>query len=112
MTTDKPHSIVTYAHRYKRPPSKKAQPVALTGPAIVRAKGPTGVKHNSRLSRDKAGAEPANDDRHSSIVTVRRPRGRFGDAPDLTPDELQRRRDTADALFEELERRATGGEPD
>jgi hypothetical protein len=112
MTTDKSRSIVTYVHRPKRPPRKKAQPAALTGPAIVRAKGPTEGKHNSRLSRDKAGADPANDDRQSSIVTVGRPRGRFGDAPDLTPEEIQRRHDAADALFKELVRRATGSERD
>jgi hypothetical protein len=36
MTTDKPRSIVTYVHRPKRPPHKKAQ-AAITGPAIVTA---------------------------------------------------------------------------
>jgi hypothetical protein len=36
MATDKPRSIVTYAHRPKRPPRKpKAQAAAITGPAIV-----------------------------------------------------------------------------
>ena len=35
MTTDKPRSIVTYAHRPKRPPRKKAKAAAITGPAIV-----------------------------------------------------------------------------
>ena len=85
-------------------------PVALTGPAIVRAKGPTGVKHNSGLSRDKAGAEPANDDRHSSIVTVRRPRGRFGDAPDLTSSSGVAIQPTR--CSRNWSRRATGGERD
>jgi hypothetical protein len=37
MTTDKPRSIVTYVHRPKRPPRKKAQAAAITGPAIVTA---------------------------------------------------------------------------
>jgi hypothetical protein len=37
MTTDKPRSIVTYVHRTKRPPRKKAQAAAITGPAIVTA---------------------------------------------------------------------------
>jgi hypothetical protein len=37
MTTDKPHSIVAYVHRPKRPPRKKAQAAAITGPAIVTA---------------------------------------------------------------------------
>jgi hypothetical protein len=37
MTTDKSRSIVTYVHRPKRPPRKKAQAAAITGPAIVTA---------------------------------------------------------------------------
>jgi hypothetical protein len=37
MATDKPRSIVTYVHRPKRPPRKKAQATAITGPAIVTA---------------------------------------------------------------------------
>ena len=35
MATDKPRSIVTYVHRPKRPPRKKAQAATITGPAIV-----------------------------------------------------------------------------
>ena len=31
-------TVVTYAHRPKRPPRKKAQTAAITGPAIVTAK--------------------------------------------------------------------------
>jgi hypothetical protein len=37
MASDKPRSIVTYVHRPKRPPRKKAQAAAITGPAIVTA---------------------------------------------------------------------------
>jgi hypothetical protein len=37
MATDKPRSIVTYVHRPKRPPRKKAQAAAITGLAIVTA---------------------------------------------------------------------------
>jgi hypothetical protein len=48
----------------------------------------------------------ANDGRKPSIVTVKR-KSRFGDAPDLTPEELQRRGEAADALWRELVRRAT-----
>jgi hypothetical protein len=33
MPTDKPRSIVTYVHRPKRLPRKKAQAAAITGPA-------------------------------------------------------------------------------
>ena len=31
--------IVSYVHRYKRPPRKKAKAAAITGPAIVTANG-------------------------------------------------------------------------
>jgi hypothetical protein len=37
MTTDKSRSIVTYVHRPKRSPRKKAQAAAITGPAVVTA---------------------------------------------------------------------------
>jgi hypothetical protein len=37
MTSDNPRSIVTYVHRPKRPPRKKAQAAAITGAAIVTA---------------------------------------------------------------------------
>jgi hypothetical protein len=42
----------------------------------------------------------------SPIVTARKPRVRFGDAPDLSGEEHQRRGDAADALFREIVRRA------
>ena len=51
--------------------------------------------HRHLCALDEATAAQ-DDDRQSSIVTVRRPRGRFADASDLTPDKLQRRRDAAD----------------
>ena len=41
-----------------------------------------------------------------SSLDARRP-GRFGDAPDVTPEEHQRRGDTADTLFREIVRRTT-----
>jgi hypothetical protein len=48
---------------------------------------------------------PANDDRKSAIVTAKNPRrGRFGDVPDMTPEEHKRRGDAADALFREMKR--------
>ena len=43
-----------------------------------------------------------------AIVTVKRRSSRFGDAPDLTPEEHRRRGDAADALFREMVRRAAG----
>ena len=51
-------------------------------------------------------AAPANDDRQPVIVTAKRRKGRFGDAPDLTQEEHQRRSDAADTLFREMVRRA------
>lgn len=64
--------IVTTHYRYKRPPRKKQQPIALKSTIVVRP---------------------------------RKPR-----APDLTPEEHQRRGDAADALFRELVRRAGGND--
>jgi hypothetical protein len=83
-----PRAIVTSAYRYKRPPRKK-KPVLLEVPAIVR-KG---------AAKPKTTPAPANDDRKSAIVTVKRRKSRFGDAPDVTPEEHQRHGDAADALF-------------
>jgi hypothetical protein len=37
MATDKPRSIVTYVHRPKRPPRRKAHAAAITGSAVVTA---------------------------------------------------------------------------
>jgi hypothetical protein len=65
------------------------------GPAIVR-----------RDTAKPAIPAPANGDR-KPIVTAKRRRGRFGDAPDLTPEEHRRRGDAADAMFREMVRRAT-----
>jgi hypothetical protein len=41
------------------------------------------------------------------IVTAKRRPGRFGDAPDLTPEEHRRRGDAAGALFREMVRLVT-----
>ena len=128
--------IVTTRYRYKRPPRKR-KAVALEAPAVVIAKSsrrtsPVGgkeetaaedrvppaihngaarsIKHAARgstsLSPPHHSASPANDDRKSAIVTIKR-KSRFGDAPDLTPEEHQRRGEAADALWRELVRRAT-----
>jgi hypothetical protein len=44
----------------------------------------------------------ANDDRKSAIVIAKNPRGgRFGDVPDMTPEEHKRRGDAADAPRDE-----------
>jgi hypothetical protein len=60
MTTDKPRSIVTYAHRYKRPPRKKpGKAVAIAIPAIVKA--PT--KGERARRREAAAADDADRER-------------------------------------------------
>jgi hypothetical protein len=56
-----PTRIVTYAHRYKRPPRKK-KAVPLQVPAIVRSGRKRGDVPKS--------APAANDDRKPAIVTV------------------------------------------
>jgi hypothetical protein len=81
----------------KRPPRKR-KAVPLEGPAIVR-KG---------AAKPETPPAPANDDRKPAIVTVKRRNSRFGDAPDLTPEEHRRRGDAADTLFREMVRRAAG----
>jgi hypothetical protein len=74
-----------------------AQAAAITGPAIVGR----GVQ-----AENDHRPEPAPTSR---IVTARSsPRKKFSDAPDLTPEEHQRRGDAANALFRELVRQATG----
>jgi hypothetical protein len=92
-------TIVTYRHRYKRPPRKR-KAVALEVSAVVEKAGKGKV--SSRSDRP----EPTQPVR-SAIVTILRKRGaRFGDAPDLSAEEHQRRGDAADVLFRELVRRA------
>jgi hypothetical protein len=101
MATDQPRSIVTYVHRPKRPPLKKAQAAVIIGAAIVTAK-------SKRTHRQVADVVASNEP--ATIVTAknRHRRGRLGDVPDMAPEEHKRRGDAADALFRELVRQATG----
>jgi hypothetical protein len=82
-------AIVTYAHRYKRPPRKRAKAAAIPAPAIVQADSPAPDPEQPARARKPA------------IVTARKPRA-GKDAPDLTPEELQRRADAAAALFRKI----------
>ncbi len=91
-----PSRIVTSTYRYKRP-TRKQKAAPLTGQAIVR-KG---------AAKPETPPPPANDDRKSAIVTAKRRPGRFGDVPDMAPEEHQRRGEAADALFREIVRRTT-----
>jgi len=58
-------------------------------------------------AKPKTTPAPANNDRKSAIVTAKRRSSRFGDAPDVTPEEHRRRGDAADTLFREMARLAT-----
>jgi hypothetical protein len=86
----------------------------LEGPVIVRKRGKVDAVAPPDRVEEPA---PGNDNRpetstsmddppKSAIVTVKRRPGRFGDAPDLTPEEHRQRGDAADALFREVVRRA------
>jgi hypothetical protein len=104
-------TIVRTAYRYKRPPRKR-QAAALEGPAVVKV-----ASQRTRPKPAPANPEPANDDRTpppapaaSAIVTIRRRKHVMLAhlLEDLTPEEVQRRGDAADALFRTIVRRATG----
>jgi hypothetical protein len=61
------------------------------------------AKSVARFAAEQAGKLALFDDRKLAIVTIKR-KSRLGDAPDLTPEELQRRGEAADALWRELVR--------
>jgi hypothetical protein len=106
-----PTRIVTSTFRYKRPPPKR-KAVPLEGPAIVRKRGKAdavappqepapGNDHRPETSTSM------DDPPKSAIVTVKRRPGRFGDVPDMTPEEHRQGGDAADALFRKIVRLAT-----
>ena len=99
--------IVRTAYRYKRPPRKR-KAAALEVPAVVKAADP--AKAGKRAKPAPPESTPAADTRKSVIVAVRSRKGAMLAhlLEDLTPQELQRRGDAADALFREIVRRATG----
>ena len=117
--------IVTTRYRHMRPPRKR-KAVALEAPAIVAAKSrrptwedqaaaevpepPTitttgqraqSIKHTARGETRRIRPTTAGSWRSSPHENLGADRG-FSDAPDLTPEELQRRGDAADALWREL----------
>jgi hypothetical protein len=99
-------TIVTSSYRPKRAPRKKRPqpPIAnriVTSAPMKPLKGPV------ILLGQQAPAEAR--PQRSAIVEPNRT-SVFGNAPDMTEEELQRRGDAADALFRELVRRATVGE--
>jgi hypothetical protein len=104
-------TIVIYAHRYKRPPRKR-KAVELEVPAIVTrerpkaaAQGRTDTLATAEEVPD-ATTLPANADRKSAIVTVRRHKHAHV-LEGMTPEEHRKRGDAADALFQEIARRAS-----
>jgi hypothetical protein len=90
-------TIVITHYRYKRPPRKRAKAASIEVPEIV-------TIPREKLRR-AAKADQANDERKPAIVTAKNPRrSRFGEVPDMTPEEHKRRGDAADALFREMKR--------
>ena len=94
--------IVRTAYRYKRPPRKR-KAAALDVPAVVKA---AKVQRFHDVTSEPQ-PEPAVEARTPAIVTIR---GRKHVMlahllEDLTPQELQRRADAADARFREVVRR-------
>jgi hypothetical protein len=76
--------------------------------------GPEVVTPKRKKPRNDNRPDPTplpTDGKKSAIVTVKRKPGRFGDVPDLPPEEHQRRGAAADALWRELVRRSTGKDP-
>jgi hypothetical protein len=85
----------------------------LRGPAIVRKRGkvdavvpPDRVEEPAPANDNRPETSTSMDPPKSAIVTVKRP-GRFGDVPDMTPEEHRQRGDAADALFRKIVRLAT-----
>jgi hypothetical protein len=110
--------IVTHAYRYKRPPRRK-KAIPVEEPAIMRAADPAKARRRATTVRQSdevtAATPPGNDDRKpvetstqraskSAIVTIRKPAKQYALVPDLTEEEIQRRRDTADAMMQDFKR--------
>ena len=53
-----PSRIVTYAHRLKRPPRKKAKAAAMTGPAIVTVTSKRNRIRRREMADDNTEASP------------------------------------------------------
>ena len=73
MAPDKPRSIVTFVHRPKRPPRKKAEAAAITGPAIVTA---TSKRDRAIQRREEADdGQEASPEIKAFFARMMRPRG-------------------------------------
>ena len=89
-------TIVYRPYRPKRPLRRKAQPAEIAAPMIVTAKSKRGGPPASVAERIS----------ESRIVTAKHPprSSRFGDVPDMTPEEHKRRGDAADELLRRFKR--------
>jgi hypothetical protein len=97
--------------RFRGRSRKKKPAVTLTGPRIVtirRAPAPSATEAQGPEVLAGTADNFSGVPKLSSIVTAKNPRrNRFGDVPDMTPEEHERRGDAAVALFREVVRRAT-----
>jgi hypothetical protein len=102
-------TIVTSTYRPKRAPRKKRKQPALVSrivtPAKLRSiKGPV-IRLHEQQTNDSSREQP----KRSAIVEPKRKKASvFGNAPEPTEEEHQRRAEAAKALFREIVRRATG----
>jgi hypothetical protein len=96
----KPPVIVHYVHRPKRARKRKAQPALPT--RIVTIPSKRAKKAEEPAVQVAQAAAPPAAIKAPRIVTARKPRGRFGDVPDMTAEEHQQRGDAAEALFREI----------
>ena len=98
-------AIVTSSYRPKRAPRKKRK-----GPVIVsRIVTPAPLKpiRGPVIRLGTASQQWDAEPKRSAIVEPKRKRSSvFGAAPDMTPEEHQRRGDAGDVLFREIVRRA------
>jgi hypothetical protein len=97
-------TIVTYAHRYKRPPRKrKPNPAALAMPAILRAGKPLHPNAGKQTV-----SEPLPTDRKKSAIVIIRSRKQTAIPTGLLPEteeEHKRRGAAAAAMWLEMVRR-------
>ena len=101
------------------PPHWAGDPHAATpdGSAVPAGRSQSGprLEAYSRSGRRHGAAPSRWAETRSVIVTAKNPRhGRFGDVPDMTPEEHKRRGDAADTLFRGLKRQIAeklGGPP-
>jgi hypothetical protein len=90
--------------------ARRKPAVALTGPRITTLIRRAPASPSDAVEQPVPSSEiPKIPETRPVIVTAKDPRrGRFGDVPDMMPEEHERRGDAAVALFRELTRRVRG----